>query len=309
VNGSSGKRAQLVAATANRLRLVQADFADQAGEVRRDYLNEELERALANIVPDQRQDFLKELMEQFPSWDARVEVQLRKEETTDRTLMDEKELKDPNFLVARLISLAPSLSEQDRRVLVERLREANLASLSQASWSEEAAGTLRKGLRMAPADAIDPTRAVELLAMLVELATKLDQLVWSSWKRVAPKSTIRRGQNLQLTLQAFLAGSGDVPRGQVAADLEKLRQLIASLVSAIGQAGRQFAGRHLARFSPIEIEALAGMEGGGFLVSKEVKCWRKYMELAGTLNEAAIESEIMETIANYAESLMKGLGR
>jgi hypothetical protein len=65
----------------------------------------------------------------------------------------------------------------------------------------------------------------------------------------------------------------------------------------------------MARFSPHEIEALAAMEGGGFLVGKDTKCWRKYVELADALNEAAIENEIMETIANYAENLMKGLGR
>lgn len=296
-------------ATANRMRLVQADFADQGGDARREYLNEELERAMAGVVPEERQAFLQELMEEFPSWDSRVEVQLRKEETTERTLTDQRELQDPNFLVARLISMAPKLSEQERKVLVQRLREAGLATLSQASWTEESAESLRKNVRMAPTDAIDPTRSIELLAMLTELAAKLDQLVWSSWKRIAPKSTIRRGTNLQPMLQSFLTGSEDTPRGQVAADLEKLRQLIASLVSAVGQAGRQFAGRHLAKFAPIEIEALASMEGGGFLVSKEVKCWRKYVELAGTLNEAAIENEIMETIANYAESLMKGLGR
>ena len=77
----------------------------------------------------------------------------------------------------------------------------------------------------------------------------------------------------------------------------------------MGQAGRQFAARHLARFSPAEIEALASLEGGGFLVGKEAKCWRKYTELADALSEAAIENEITETIANYAENLMKGLGR
>ncbi len=33
---------------------------------------------------DKRQEVLKALMAEFPSWDAKVEVQLRKEDTTDR---------------------------------------------------------------------------------------------------------------------------------------------------------------------------------------------------------------------------------
>ena len=44
------------------------------------------------------------------------------------------------------------------------------------------------------------------------------------------------------------------------------------------------------------------------LVSKEVKNWRKYVELSAGRDEATIESEIMQAIADYAESLMKGRG-
>jgi hypothetical protein len=289
--------------------MVQVDFADQGPDVRKEYLSEEIERALSSVVPEQRKAFLTELIEQFPSWDAKVEVQLRGEETTERTLTDARELQDPNFLVARLIDRSAELGEGERKVLVERLKEAGLARVSQGAWPEEAEATLRQDLRLPNEENVDPTRTLELVGMLADFALRLDQLVWSSWQRIAPRSNIRRDKALQQTLKAFLLGDQDVPRGQVAGDLEKLRQLIASLVAAVGQAGRQFGSRHLAKFSPVEIEALASMEGGGFLVSKEVKCWRKYTELADTLNEASIDSEIMETIANYAENLMKGLGR
>jgi DNA primase len=308
VAGITDKTAQLVAATSNRLRLVQVDFADQGPDVRREYLSEEIERALSAVVPDQRQPFLAELMEQFPSWDARVEVQLRKDDTTERSLTDARELQDPNFLVARLIDCAGKLGEGERKVLVERLKEAGLASISQGAWPAEAETALRQELRL-PGEHVDPVRTLQLVGMASDFALRLDQLVWGAWQKVAPKSTVRRDKPLQQTLKAFVTGSQEVPRGQVAADFEKLRQLIASLISSVGQAGRQFASRHLARFSPTEIEALASMEGGGFLVSKDVKCWKKYKELADAMTEVAIENEITETIANYAENLMKGLGR
>ena len=56
-----------VAATANRLRLIQIDFADESPEVRRGYLSEEIERALAEVLPEERQTFLQELMNRFQS--------------------------------------------------------------------------------------------------------------------------------------------------------------------------------------------------------------------------------------------------
>ncbi len=308
MGSTSDNTIQHVAATANRLRMVQVDFADQDPEVRKEYLAEEVERAASSVAPEQRQEFLKALMEQFPSWDAKVEVQLRKDETTERTTTDQKELQDPNFLVARLIECAAELGEGERKVLAERLREAGLATVSQGVWPAESEAQLRQVLRLAE-PAIDPVRTLELVGMLADFALRLDQLCWGSWRRISPKSNIRQDNKLQEALKRNIVGDQDVPRGQVAADLEKLRQLIASLVSAVGQAGRQFASRHVARFSPHEIEALANLESGGFLVSKDTKCWRKYTELADSLNEAAIENEIMETIANYAENLMKGLGR
>ncbi len=288
--------------------MVQVDFADQGSDVRKEYLAEEVERASSSVAPEQRQEFLKALMEQFPSWDAKVEVQLRKEDTTERTTTDQKELQDPNFLVARLIERSAELGDSERKVLAQRLKEAGLATVSQGAWPTEAEAQLRQALRLTE-PTIDPVRALELVGMLSDFALRLDQLCWGSWRRISPKSNIRQDKKLQETLKRNIVGDPDVPRGQVATDLEKLRQLIASLVSAVGQAGRQFANRHVARFSPHEIESLATLEGGGFLVSKDTKCWRKYVELADALNEAAIENEIMETIANYAENLMKGLGR
>jgi hypothetical protein len=302
-------RSEIVASTANRLRLVQIDFADEKDDVRREYLSEEIERAMAAVVPEQRQTFLEDLMVRFPTWDAKVEVQLRKEETTDRTRMDERELQDPNFLAARLINLVPSLSPRERQVLIERLREAGLVAVQASGWPAETVDGLRSKLRMAPDEPIDPGRALEMVALLADLASSLDQLAWNTWQRICPKSMFRRPGDLRKTMSRFLNGGQDVGREQVNQELSKLRQLIASLISAVSQAGKQFANRYLTKFSPNEINALVNMEGGGFLVSKEVKCWRKYAELAGTLNEASIETEIMEAIANYAESLMRGLSR
>src|SRR4051812_12239156 len=65
---------RLVAATVNRLRLIQVDFADQPADVRENYLTDEVEHAIAKLLPEQRGSFLQELKERFPTWDRQVDI-------------------------------------------------------------------------------------------------------------------------------------------------------------------------------------------------------------------------------------------
>jgi anion-transporting ArsA/GET3 family ATPase len=308
-SGGNNQRAKLVAATANRLRLVQSDFADEPEQVRKDYLSDEIQRALGTLIPNERKVFLEELKQFFPTWDAKVELGTEKQKVTVvQTATDQKELKDPGFLVTRLAELAPSLNEQQKHAIIEKLRQVGLAPSAVVGWPEQQAAALRAKMTAGPKDALEPGHVLELLTLLVELTASLDQVVWTTWRTIAPKSAIRRPAGLLKNMARFAASDPDVPRGQVSQDLERLRQLVAAVVAAIGNAGRQFAHNYATKFSPSEIEGLAAMERGGMLVSKEVKNWRKYVELSAGRDEATIESEIMQAIADYAESLMKGRG-
>ena len=309
VSESSGnnQRAKLVAATANRLRLVQSDFADEAEQVRKDYLSDEIQRALGTLIPGERKPFLEELKQFFPTWDAKVEVRTEKAPVV-QTTTDQKELKDPGFLVSRLCALAPALKDQQKQAIIEELRRHGLAPSAVVGWPEKEATALRAKLQAGPKDALEPGHVLDLLTLMVELTASLDQVVWTTWRTIAPKSAMRRPAGLMKNMARFAGADPDVPRGQVSQDLERLRQLVAAIVAAIGNAGRQFAHNYATKFSPTEIEGLAAMERGGMLVSKEVKNWRKYVELSAGRDEAMIESEIMAAIAEYAESLMKGRG-
>src|ERR1700753_1184433 len=93
-----------VSVLANRLRLVQIDYADRGDEVRRGHLTDEIEHALAAIAPDERVAFLRELDARFPVWDPEADV----EETIEveaappaqpvAPTFDESKLNDTNFL-------------------------------------------------------------------------------------------------------------------------------------------------------------------------------------------------------------------
>lgn len=308
-----GTAAALAASLANRLRLIQTDFADESEEARRGYLADEIERTLGTLVPGEREAFLERLKELFPTWDGNVRVPgggADGQASNVQAPADAKELKDPSFLVSRLVELAPSLSAQQREALTARLAEAGLvASGGNFEWPAEHAQALRTKLQAPQQQALDAARVLELLGMMVEFTGSLDQLVWTTWRTIAPRSAVKRSAGMLKTIGRFAAADHDVPRGAVAQDLDRLRQLVAAMISAISQAGRQFAHAHAAKFNPDEIESLAAMERGSMFASKESKCWNKYRELATGRDEASIEAEIMQAIAEYAESLMKGLAR
>ena len=301
-------RAKHVSATAHRLKLVQIDFADEGPDVRQGYLSEEVERALGGIVPDERRAFLRDLMDWFPTWDPNVDLRPLEEAAPSRSDTDERELRDPSFLVTRLADLAESFSDAERQAVIERLREAGLTPRTEGGWPEEAVERLRQNLQIGRETPLDPDRTFELVALVADFAGNLDQLVWRAWQNLAPKSTVRSTTPLRTILKQFVTGDQAVPRGQVVHDIRKLRQLIAALVAAAGMGGKHAAG-YLARFAPAEIEAIVRMEGVRFLKAFEVRCWEKYREMAAELGEAAIENEVREAVAEFAEKLMKGLGR
>jgi len=301
-----GETTRLVIATANRLRLVQTDLADEKPEVRQQYLADEVERALASIVPAERPAFLAALQDWFPTWE-RVDV-AKAENSMDQSTTDQRELKDASFLVERLVDLAPTLSESQRQAVIDRLGDAGLSAAGRQAWPAQAAEKLRAHLKLPEGAGLDPLRSLELLQMQVDFCLSLDQLIWSTWKAIAPRSEVRGAGELRKTIAPFLKGDQDVARGEVMMHMEKLRQLTASLVSAVSQTGRQFAQSHYTRFNPDLIEEVAKRDKKA-LEAIGVAAWRKYREIVGTADQATIEREIMQLIADYAEKLMKGLSR
>ncbi|MFN0131658.1 MAG: hypothetical protein ACKVW3_03870 [Phycisphaerales bacterium] len=304
---SSEERARLVAATANRLRLVQSDQADDPEADRRVHLDDVLARALERVAPPDRPAFLEALEAQFPTWDRNVQVADTGAALAARSTMDEKELKDPSFLVARLTALAPGLSDAQKRVMTDRLREAGIVPKSAgAAWPAEAMDRLRARLGCKTTDP-EASRVVELLISLVEFASILDQLMWRTWKEVNPQSRVRRPAGMKGSLARFLDGDPEVGRGQVVQDVELLRSVTSALAAAVADVGKQFAQLHLVKFSPAEIKQLVtyeGSKGKGWFGKDEVAWWKKYEELAGALDEGTIETEIRRLLGDNAERLV-----
>jgi hypothetical protein len=307
LGGSENEISRKAAALANRLRLVQMDFADDSRDARRDQLCEEIERATASMLPEERRALLEELADRFPSWDTNVQAApVPTAAPAPRSTMDERELSDPSFLAHRLSEIAAELSAEQRRAIGEHLREAGYAV--EVSAGVASSEPLAVELQLAKDAKLDGVRALELAAMLAGLAESLDRVGWSTWRTVNPKSMIRRSMELRGAMGRFVTGDPDINRTQIKQELEKLRQLLAALISAVRSAGGQFAQKMIVKHSPEEIEKVV-KPTVGFIKSADAECWKHYKEAARSMDAASIEQELLSSIANFAESLMKGLAR
>jgi len=302
-------RSRLVASTANRLRLIQIDFADERPDVRRGYLAEAVEGALADVLPDQRETFLRELMDRFPTWDPNVVVTAPQEEPGVQSRLDERELQDPSFLVERLAGLAPQLADEDRQRTIAQLRDAGLAPQQQGALPDEALVRVRRALELDPNAPLDALRLLNLLGTLVEFVCALDPLVWRTWGALAPAARLQSIAALKHVLSRYALGDTAVTDAQAEEDLLKLRHLIASFVVALSQAGRIAATdvvtALVAPLAPAKIQDLVKFERGSIFVAEEVRCWRKYKELSAKITDVAVEGAIKEKIQRFVEELMK----
>ena len=284
---------------ASRLRLLQANFADDPSSLRQGYITEEIERALKTVSPTRRTAYLGSLAERFPAWEglrsaARSDVNVGAAPLT------------PEELIARLVDLAPTLSPEARTAFATQLQAAGLSIKESANAFLELPPELQKKLSLAPGKPLQLERGVKLLIITTEFALALDQLAWALWRQVAPRSTIRKEADLNKLAGSYLAGDPDVSTTQVTQPVEKTRRLIAGLLGAVGRAGSSYAREYVRRLSPEVIKEWGTMEKKVF-EPEEKAWWCKFEQQSKEhASEPAIEHEIQEAIAKAAENLILG---
>jgi hypothetical protein len=282
---------------AARLRLIQANFADQAAGSRQGYLLEEIERALKDINPSKRKAHLDALGEHFPAWEATAPAPVVTVEGTPET---------PDELLSRFIDTMGKLSTEEKSRFKRKLAEAGLLEVQASTGTVDLPGEMRRKLNLTAEQPIHAERATKLLGGLLEVTLALDQLAWALWKQMAPKSVIRKEGDFAKLVGPYLAGDAEVATAQVAGPLEKTRKLIASLLGAVGRAGSTYAKRHVGRFAPEVIKDLAQLEKKMW-ENIEPVAWRKYEQLAREhASEPALESEIQDAIVKAAEMIQMG---
>lgn len=307
---------RLLEETIERLSAMQEDLAAEPDDVMRSFLAEEVERTMAKLDVQEHAGFLEELRGRFPAMadqggsgdpDQKKAEPARRRSRGDRAAPSEPGAPAADRSEPRAAANAETEPESGPR-------EEDGAPRTEPVVSSSTAGRLKVDARLAKAlgmkagEEIDAERAVLMLGLFAEMTKGLDQVMWSTWKVLSPRSPIKGAGEVTRSMGAYASGRDGVSDQDVQRSVERLRQLSAALVSAISQTGRQFAQQHAERFGPEHIEAWSAREKKSMESSSAV-CWRKYKEMYGTSDQATIEREIMQQIAEYGERLMSGLDR
>ncbi|MEM7754210.1 MAG: hypothetical protein AAF297_01085 [Planctomycetota bacterium] len=218
------------------------------------------------------------------------------------TVVAHSELRDAGFLSAELALVSAGLSDGERRAIGDRLAACGVVGQGSGEAGVEAMARAKRSLGLADGAEVSTDRVLEALSVVMEAMRSVDTLAWRTWRSMSQQSSIRKRGDLHVLLGRYVSGSGSESFESVSEDVSRLRQLLASLVASLGQAG-DVAYRRVNTLNPMHIESLAGTEKG-LAQSPEAACWRKYREMASQLDEATVQSETVKSLAAFAEGLM-----
>ncbi len=307
------ERSHLIAALVGRLRMIQTDLADRDSAAREEHLNDVVQQALNELAVSDRQSFLEELAQHFPTWKGGTGTPLPAKALGSQALSSFAEWNDPLALVVRLTELTAAQPATEKRTLLEMLREAlHVPAPTAGAWPEEVLASLRRVLQIPDQRKFDAGHAMELMVLLTDFTARLHQSVWNTWETgIAPNSEIRKRSVLRTALGRFLAADAQVPRTMIADDLDKLQQIVAALTAAVKEAGKQFALRVMKdKFDPAQIHdnvIIQHAKRKMFGPTIEEQCWEKYKDLYQAMGERMVEDEIMRVVAEFTEKMLKGL--
>jgi len=298
--------------TANRIRLLQADLADEDPETRRAHVTDEVREALSKLVPHDQERFLEALESRFPAWESEGFASGRGPATTEAVASisptDMAEFNDAGFLIRQLQKLAGSMTPDRKAAAAQELARAGITTGGAGGVSAEATDRLRAALELGPGTAVDMERAVQVMATVLEKVVSLDEIAWKNWMQISENRRGRGRSDLSGLLGRYVSGDKDIGGSQVTDELESFRRLVASLMLALSQSG-EAAYKQMRRLHPDEIEGVIRNEKGSVLVSQDVRCWRRYRELAGTMDSAQVEREILRSLSGWVNDLMSRQSR
>lgn len=297
--------------TANRIRLLQADLADEDPQTRRAHVADEVREALSKLVPHDQERFLEALEDRFPAWEAEgfaARGPATGEVSAPISPTDMAEFNDPGFLIRQLQKLAGSMTPDRKAAAAQELARAGITTGGAGGVSAEATDRLRAALELGPGVAVDMERAVQVMATVLEKVVSLDDIAWKNWMQISENRRGRGRSDLSNLLGRYVSGDTDIGGSQVTDELESFRRLVASLMLALSQSG-EAAYKMIRRLHPDEIEGVIRNEKGSLMSSQEFRCWKRYRELAGSLDSAQVEREILRSLSGWVNDLMSRQSR
>jgi hypothetical protein len=288
-----------VAGVANRLRLVHADTTSATPAQRREYLNEEITRHLKEVAPGNRRRYVEALLARFP-----VAGQTLRAAALPAPPPPPPPQETLEQLLERFLKAAHDLPEPKRSEVANRLAAEGLAKVDPEAVVQEVMDELRQGLGL-PADHQPRLqRLVQLALLLVKGLQGLDQMALATLRGIDPKSSL-------LKRPPFSAGAAAKFLTQEESSLEPearmVVDLLAALLKAFADGGRDFGAQYVQRMSPAAIRDVVLAEGKrsvipGFGKNTEELCWDKYLQLAKDYETAdKVNQRIRECLVTFIE--------
>ncbi len=276
-------------AAAARLRLLQADLADQPATARRAAVMDELRRATADLSAADADGLLDAVAAQFPAW-GRVEVEQDEAAVAVAPDPEPTDLRptfeqwhDPSALIAQLSSILGA--DPDAHVAAQD----QLRTLVGGSYPDAGLKELQRVLQLTDRHPpIDPGRATDLLMYLLDFVRRLETFVNPAWNAVARGVGGPAPKPLAEAAASFLVAADESARTSAATDLAaavaNLRRRTRVLIATL----RAFSQQHADKFAPGEIEGRAEAK----LLNKQKAYWETYVELCGGRDREMLEAEV-----------------
>ena len=306
-----------VAGVASRLRLVQADTIGATPAQRREYLNEELARHLKEIPPGNRRRYVEALLARFPVAGQTVSATGPPPPSAPPPETFEQ-------LLERFLRAARELPAPKRSEVADRLATAGLAKVDPSAMAlgmikdlreglglatdDQPPGTvvlkmideLRQGLGLAADQPVRLVRLAQLALLLVEVFQRLDQMALATLRETDPKSPLlNRSQDFRTAAAQFVTREENSvePQARMVVDL------LAALLKAFADGGRDFGASYVQRMSPSAIRDVVLTEGPRLPIfgkNTDELCWEKYLQLARDYETAdKVNQRIRESLAAF----------
>lgn len=295
---------------AAHLRLIMSTCADESAESRAGHIEDHIRQRLEEVPPAKRTLYLDELATRFPVGQSIVTSRVTADlSAAAAPAATRPAVESVDEFVRLLDRAAPHWTDADKERVRNRLKELGMVDRSVGGGLEQHVVELKQKMALAPNEEVSAPKLAKLCIHQAEFYAKLDQLVWNTWKILAPKSALKRDTALgdsRNLVRRYLRGDAEPTDLQLAQQIERTRQLLAVMLGSISQISRGFVNRYQKRFSPEAVKDLVKLEGGSsLLTSAEARCWRKYAELAAEINESAIQADMQEVVVKYVEELVR----
>ena len=289
--------------TAMKLRVHQADFADQAPEERRALLDDVVKQEMKNILPEKRPRFARALAEHFPTGTITVAKPVESEPTDN----------SPEALVEALVKIAPQLPKSLLAQFGLQLQEAGYMEVKSTTLMDAPPEELANSFPIDPMQPIDLQRLYRLLMIFGDYYLGLETIVWKTWQKLTSNSPVRRDTGAHADVRKlsakYLQGDREVSTEQLRKLVDNTRKLMGGLLGAIPAGAGAFLERFTAEFSPDKIAVLAKNDKAIQGWTEDAKCWNKFKKMMGNQEGQIFEEKMYEAIARQAESLILGTSR